>query len=58
MSFFKNFGNHTQNNNWSVLSCQPRVTVKACFVYKVNRDLESIHHLCINPIHGIGLIHK
>ena len=22
------------------------------------RDLESIDHLCINPIHRIGLIHK
>ena len=30
-----------------VLACQPRVT---CFVYKVIRDLESIDHLCINPI--------
>ena len=28
------------------------------FVYKVIRDLESIDHLCINPIHRIGLIHK
>ena len=27
-----------------------------CFVYKVIRDLESIDHLCINPIHRIGLI--
>ena len=26
------------------------------FVYKVIRDLESIDHLCINPIHRIGLI--
>ena len=23
----------------------------SCFVYKVIRDLESIDHLCINPIH-------
>ena len=28
------------------------------FVYKVIRDLESIDHLCINPIRRIGLIHK
>ena len=28
------------------------------FVYKVIRDLESIAHLCINPIRAIGLIHK
>ena len=28
------------------------------FCYKVIRDLESIDHLCINPIHRIGLIHK
>ena len=26
-----------------------------CFVYKVIRDLESIDHLCINPIRRIGL---
>ena len=31
-----------------LLSCQPRVTVASCFVYKVLRDLESIDHLCIN----------
>ena len=31
-----------------VLSCQPRVTVTPCFVYKVIRDLESIDHTCIN----------
>ena len=30
----------------------------SCFVYKVIRDLESIDHLCINPILRIGLIHK
>ena len=41
-----------------LLSCQPRVTVTSYFVYKVIRDLESIDHLCINPIHRIGLIHK
>ena len=40
-----------------LLSCQPRVTVTPCFVYKVIRDLESIDHLCINPIRRIGLIH-
>ena len=28
------------------------------FVYKVIKDLESIDHLCINPIRRIGLIHK
>ena len=27
-------------------------------VYKVIRDLESIDHLCINPIRRIGLILK
>ena len=37
--------------------CQPRVMVTSCFVYKVIRDLESIDHLCINPILRIGLIH-
>ena len=30
----------------------------SCFVYKVIRDLESIDHLCINPILQIGLKHK
>ena len=40
-----------------LLSCQPRVTVMSHFVYKVIRDLESMDHLCINPIHRIGLIH-
>ena len=38
-------------NAIKVLSCQPRVTMTSCFVYKVIRDLESIDHLCINPIH-------
>ena len=42
----------------TLLSCQPRVTVKSYFVYKVIMDLSSIEHLCINPIHRIGLIHK
>ena len=41
-----------------LLSCQPRVTVMSYFVNKVIRDLESIDHLCINPIRRIGLIHK
>ena len=41
-----------------VLSSQPRVAVTSCFVYKVIRDIESIDHLCINPIHRIGFIHK
>ena len=40
-----------------LLSCQPRVTVTSCFVFKVIRDLELIDHLCINPIRRIGLIH-
>ena len=30
----------------------------SCFVYKVIRDLESIGHLHINPIHRIGFIHQ
>ena len=30
-----------------LLSCQPRVTVTSCLVYKVTRDIESIDHLCI-----------
>ena len=42
----------------TLLSCQPKVTVTSCFVYKVIRDLESIDHLCINPIRRIGLIRK
>ena len=41
-----------------ILSSQPRVTVTPFFVYKVIRDLESIDHLCIDPIRRIGLIHK
>ena len=41
-----------------ILSCQPKVTVTSCCEYKVIRDLESIYHFCINPIHRIGLIHK
>ena len=41
-----------------VLSCQPRVKVTSCFVYKVIRYLEPIDHLCITLIHMIGLIHK
>ena len=42
---YDTFGGHVK-----VLSCQPRVTVTSCFVYKVIRDLESIYHLCIYPI--------
>ena len=42
----------------TLLSCQPRLTVASCFVYKVIMDLSSIDLLCINPIRGIGLIHK
>ena len=41
-----------------LLSYQPVVTVTSYFVYNVIRDLESIDHLCINPILWIGLIHK
>ena len=32
------------------------MTVTSCFVYNVIRDLEWIDHLCINPIHRIGLL--
>ena len=39
-----------------LLPCQPRVTVTPCFVYDAIRDLESIDHMCINPIQKIGLI--
>ena len=38
----------------SILSCQPGVTVTLRFVFKVIRDLESIDHMCINPILRIG----
>ena len=38
----------------TLLSCQPRVTVTSCFVYKVISDSESIDHLCITPIRRIG----
>ena len=30
----------------------------SCFAYKVISDLESKDHLCINPIHRIGLMQK
>ena len=40
-----------------VPSGQPRVTVTSCLVYKVIRDLESIDHLCINPIHRTCTVH-
>ena len=43
---------------YKVLACKPRVTVSSCFVYKVIMDLSLIDHLCIIPIHRIGLIHK
>ena len=33
-----------------LLSCQPRVTVTSCFVYKIIRDFLSIDLLCINHI--------
>ena len=35
-------------DGYKLLSCQPRMTVTSCFVYKIIRDLESIDHLCIN----------
>ena len=58
----KELSNHTMTQinleHVILLTCQPGVTVTSCFVYKVIRDLESIDHLCINPIHRIGLIHK
>ena len=41
-----------------LLSCQPRVIATSCFVNKAFRDLESIDHLCIDPIRRIGLVHK
>ena len=41
-----------------VLIASTILPVTPCFVYKVIRDLESIYHLCINPIRRIGLIHK
>ena len=28
------------------------------FVYKAIQDLETIDHLCINPIRRLGFIHK
>ena len=40
-----------------LLSCQPRVTVTPCSVYKVIMDLESIDHLCINIYISDLLIH-
>ena len=51
----------TVSGEWylnELLSCQPRVTVTSCFVYKVIRDLYPIDHMCINPIRRIGSIHK
>ena len=33
------------------------MTLLSGFVYTVSMNLESIDHLCINPIHRIGLIH-
>ena len=54
-SYYKEIHVH---NYMYILSRQARFTVASCFLYKVIRDLESIDHLCINPIHRIGLIHK
>ena len=42
-------------NFTKLLSCQPRVTVTPCFVYKNIMDLELIDHLCINPIRRIWI---
>ena len=44
--------------HYNLPSCQPRVTVTSCFVYKVIRDLESIDHLCINHIRKCEIRHK
>ena len=41
-----------------LLSCQPRVTVTSCSLYKFIKDLKSIYHFYIYPIRRIGLIHK
>ena len=41
-----------------ILSCRPGVTVNSLFVGKVIKDIESICHLCINPIHTKGFIHR
>ena len=45
-------------SKWLNTVLPARVTVTSCIVYKVIRDLESIYHVCINPIRRIGLIHK
>ena len=37
------------NIKYHLHSCQPRVIVASCFVYKVTMDLSSIDHVCINP---------
>ena len=34
------------------------MTVNSCFVCKVIGNIEGICHLCINPIHRKGFIHK
>ena len=54
---------HNKKNNNLLCDMVPTVLPAksdsdVMFVYKVIRDLESIDHLCINPIHRIGLIHK
>ena len=41
---------------YSVLQAKSESDVMFC--YMVIRDLESIGHLCINPILRIGLIHN
>ena len=55
---FAGLAGDTADDIEELLSCLPRVTVTSCVVYNVIRDLESIDHLCINPILWIGLIHK
>ena len=34
------------------------MTVMSCLFTKLLGTLESIDHLCINPIHRIGLMHR
>ena len=43
-------------DGFTVLSAKSDSDVMFCF--KVIRDLEPIDHLCITPIHRIGLINK
>ena len=45
----------------TILQCGTALPAKSdsdvMFVYKAIRDLESIDHVCINPIRRMGLIH-